>query len=181
MNPLEAEALEYPLAHRDRARELLTRRAALTAALASLPSGAVSRKADRLARVISLAVIPLVLLSAIGSMAGLLPMQPATIFSLILITCLLTVFVFVARAEQKRLRRARLESAQTMVLRELDRIRNGTTRSEGECTRSDLAMAATLDPHPRETSNKVVLVVATIALIGTLGVLVWELSKAFMA
>jgi hypothetical protein len=180
MNPLEAEALEYPSAHRDRARELLTRRAALTAALASLPSGEISQKADRRARIIAFAVIPLALLTTIGSMTELFPKQPATIFSLILIVCSLTVFIVIARAEQKRLRRDRLESAQRMVLRELDEIRNDYTTTEGERTNSDVAVAVTLEPHPRETSNRVVLVAATIGLIGIVGVLVFECVEAFI-
>lgn len=181
MNPLEAEALDYPSAHRDRARELLRQREALSAALAGLPSHEVLHKPSRWALITAFGVIPLALLTTIGSMIGLIPKQPANIFSLTLVVCSFIVFIVVARTEQKRLRRERLEFARDKTLAELDKIRDDYTGTEGERSDADFAVALLLEPDPRETSNKVVLVAATIALLGTLGVLVWELSKAFMA
>lgn len=181
MNAHETEALEYPSAHRDRAFELMRRREALTAAFAGIPSGEISKKTAKRAQITAVVVIPLALLSAIGSMAGLVSSLSANIFSLILIACSLTVFIIVARVEQKRFRRDRLESARTMTLRELDEIRDDYTTAEGERVNSDLAMAATLEPHPRETNNKVVLITATIALIGTLAALVWMCAEAVIS
>lgn len=181
MNAHEAEALEYPSAHRDRAFELMRRREALTAAFAGIPSGEISNKIARPTQIIIAAVlIPLALLSAIGSMAGLIPSRSANIFILILIACLLTVFIIVARDEQKRLRRDRLDIALQLTHLELDALRDDYTTTEDHSGRSDRAMAATLEPDGEETSNKVVLITATIALIGTLAALVWVCAEAVM-
>lgn len=181
MNAREAEALEYPSAHRDRALELMRRREALTAALAGIPSGEISKKATRRAQITATVVIPLALLSVIGSMTGLVPSRSANIFSLILIACSLTVFIIVARDEQKRLRRDRIDIALQLTHLELDALRDDYTTTEDHSGRSDRAMAATLEPDGQEISNKAVLITATIALIGTLAALVWMCAEALMA
>lgn len=181
MNAHEAEALEYPSVHRDRALELMRRREALTAAFAGIPSG-ISPKTAKWAQIIAAAVvIPLALLSVIGSMTGLVPSLSANIFSLILIACSLIVFIIVARDEQRRFRRDSLDIALQLTHLELDALRDDYTTTEGDHVRSDRAMAATLEPDGQETSNKVVLITATIALIGTLAALVWMCAEALMA
>lgn len=181
MNVHEAEALEYPSAHRDRALELMRRREALTAAFTGIPSGEISKKTAKRAQITAAVLISLALLSVIASMTGLVSSLSANIFSLILIACSLTVFIIVARDEQKRLRRDRLDIALQLTHRELDALRDDYTTTEGDHVGSDLAMADTLEPDGQETSNKVVLITATIALIGTLAALVWMCAEALIS
>lgn len=181
MNSHDIEALEYPSAHRDRARELMSRRAVLSVALEAVPARERSAQFHKRALIAAVAVIPLALLSALAAMFDLVADSVANTFSLFLIACSLIVFIVVALSDQSRYRRQILEAALHMTLSELDILRNDYTSSEGEYINSDLAMASILETDPRETSNKVVLITATIAFIGTLGVLVWEISKAFIS
>lgn len=164
MSPHEAEALDYPSAHRDRALDLLLRREALTTALSGAPSTDNLVKQQRWANIICWAVVALAVLTMIATFAGIVGGKGPQMFTLSLVAVSLVALITITKNNQNRDRRDRLTLALEMTQLHLDRLRDDYTNTE-EASYSDLTTLDRLKPGIQEASNRTVLIFATIGLI----------------
>src|SRR5699024_2506159 len=168
MNDNDAEVLDYPSAHRERARALNRRRHELTTERDSMKPKATNLQRVKVARVICYLAVPAALITAALSWAGALgELSATTLMPLIMLTAIVAFLVF-ARADDSLDRRKNIGTALDVLDRQLATLHNDSTDSTEGTLQDDLTLIDGIIAGPYPGRTKFLTLASLIGIVGIL-------------
>lgn len=168
MNDYDAEVLDYPSVHRDRALALIRRRGELIADRDSLKPKTANLKQVRLARGVCYLAVLAALITAALSWAGILAeFGTNTVVPLILLTAIVAFLVF-SRAADSLERRRGIDTALDVLDRQLATLHNDYADATEGTLQDDLVLIDGIIAGPYPGRAKFLTLAAIVGLIAIL-------------
>lgn len=180
MNNYDAEVVDYPSAHRERALALIRRRDELTAERDAMKPKATNLHRIKVARGICYLAVPAALITAALSWAGALADPGANILMPSIILIAIVAYLVYYRADDSLTRRQSLDTALDVLDRQLATLHNDYTDSTEGTLQDDLALidGIVAGPYPGRTkflTLSLIVGAVTILFIAGIGTAIGKL------